>query len=99
MASLTQAPQVILDRWKRQVRGAVFLVALAAASAMAAAVMLGFLSAALFLFTLGLYGVIIACLIEAGLFLFAALVLLGLYAVLAARLGRKDRRMKAAAVR
>ncbi len=50
----------------------------------------GFLCGALFLYTSSLYGVLAACLIQAGVFVFATLVLLAVYAALAARPRRKE---------
>jgi hypothetical protein len=81
----------VYDRWKSEARGALRLSALAAACGSAAAIALGFVCAAVFVFVLDRYGLVDACLVGAAIFLFAMLVLLAGYAALSVRRRREER--------
>ena len=89
----------IYDRWKTQARTAVRLFVLAAACAGAAAIALGFLCAAGFIYALGQFGPVYACLIAAGVFVVAMLVFLVGYGAVAAARRRKERERAAADTR
>lgn len=89
----------IYDRWKSEARGALRLVVLAAACGFAAAIALGFLCAAAFVFVLNRSGPVDACLAGAGVFLVATLILLAAYAALAATRRRQERERAAAEAR
>jgi len=89
----------IYDRWKSEARAALRLVVLAAACAGAAAIALGFLCAAAFVFVLNRSGPVDACLAGAGVFLVATLILLAAYAGLAAARRREERERAAADAR
>ena len=80
----------IYGRWKSEARGALRLLALAAACVGAAAIALGFACAAAFVFVLNRYGLVDACLVGAAVFLVATLILLAAYAALAARRRREE---------
>ena len=69
------------DRWKGEAGGALRLLALAAASAGAAAAVLGFVCAAAFIFVMNRYGPVDACLAGATVFLVVTLILLAAYSV------------------
>jgi hypothetical protein len=81
----------VYERWKREARGTLRLLALATACACAAAIALGFVCAAGFVFALDRYGLVGACLVGAAVFVAAALVLLAAYVILAARSRREER--------
>jgi ABC-type dipeptide/oligopeptide/nickel transport system permease component len=87
------------ERLRSEARWTLTLLALAAACAGAAAIALGFLCAAGFVFALDHLGVVYACLIATGVFLAAALIFLAGYAILAARRRRKERERAAAEAR
>lgn len=72
-------------RLKQEARSALLLVILAAACLGAAAIAIGFLCAAGFIFALNTLGPIYACLIGFGVFLFGTLILLAVYAAVSAR--------------
>jgi len=83
------------DRLRREVRGALALFALAFASLVAAAIAGGFLCAAGFIYALQL-GPIYACLIAFGVFCFATVILVAVYAAFSARRRRIERERAAA---
>ena len=89
----------IYDRLKREASGSLRLLALAAACIGAAAIALGFLCAAAFVFVLNRYGLVDACLVGATIFLVATLILLAAYAALAARRRREEHARAAADAR
>ncbi len=75
----------ISDRWKKDASGALWLLAIAAASTVTATATLSFLCAAAFVIALQRYGLVYACLAGAGVFLVATMALLGAYAIYVAR--------------
>ena len=81
----------IFDRWKQDARGALLLGVIAAAAIVTATVAVSFLCAAAFVVALDRYGLVDACLAGAGVFLAAALALLGAYAIYVARRRRNAR--------
>jgi hypothetical protein len=81
----------IYERLKSEARGALRLWALAAACLGAAAIALGFLCAAGFVFALNHLGPVYACLIGFGVFLFGTLILVLGYAALSVRRRRLER--------
>jgi hypothetical protein len=85
----------ISDRWKKDARGALWLLVIATASLVTATVMLSFLCAAAFVIALQRYGLVDACLAGAGVFLVATMALLGAYAIYIAR-RRRDAQARAA---
>ncbi|HZZ62289.1 MAG TPA: hypothetical protein VFE63_14150 [Roseiarcus sp.] len=85
------------ERWKSEARGTLRLLALAAASAGAAAIALGFLCAAGFIYALDRFGLVDACLIGAAVFIAATLILLAVYLILAASRRREERARAAVA--
>ncbi len=80
----------VYNRLKREARSALVLFALAAAGLCAAAIALGFVCAAAFIFALNRLGLVGACLIGAAVFLVATLILVAVYAALAARRRREE---------
>jgi len=72
------------DRWRKEAGSAVRLAAIAAAGVAAAGVALAFLSAAAFVVILERYGLVDACLAGAAAFLAATVILLIVYAGVAA---------------
>jgi MFS family permease len=86
----------VSDRWKNEASSGLRLIALAAASAAVAAVTLAFLCAAAFVAALDRYGLVVACLVGAGVFLAATLALLAAYATFAAS-RRREASARAAA--
>jgi hypothetical protein len=89
----------VYERLKSEVRWTLTRLALAAACAGAVAIALGFLCAAGFVFALDHLGVVDACLVGAGVFIAATLILLAAYAILSARRRRKERERAAAEAR
>jgi hypothetical protein len=85
----------ISDRWKKDARGALWLLVIATASLVTATVTLSFLCAAAFVIALLRYGLVDACLAGAGVFLVATMALLGAYAIYVAR-RRRDAQARAA---
>jgi len=83
------------DRWKKEAGGTLRLAAIAAAAFVAFAVTLAFLCAAAFVVALDRYGLTDACLAGAGVFLAATIVLLGVYAGIAAK-RRREAKLRAA---
>ncbi len=86
----------MFGRWKSEASSAIRLFALAGACAGAAAIALGFISAAAFVAALRRYGLVEACLVGAGVYLVAALLLLAVYAELAAHRRREELKRAAA---
>ena len=74
-----------LARWRGEAANSLRLAAIAAVGVLAAGVAFAFLCAAGFIAALDAYGPLYACLILAGAFLVGTLVLMALYAALAAR--------------
>jgi hypothetical protein len=83
------------DRWRKEAVSAARLAAIAAAGVAAAGVALAFLSAAAFVVILERYGLVDACLAGAAAFLAATVVLLVLYAGVAASSRQEARAMAA----
>ena len=82
----------LLDRLRTEAGGAVRLLAVAAAIVVTAAIALGFLCAAAFVAALHGLGLVDACLVGAGVFVLATIVLLVAYVVVAARRRRAVQR-------
>ena len=88
--------QGLADRLKSEATFSLRAIAIAAAAGLAAAVGVGFLVAALFVRLAHRYGPVEACLACAALFLVAALLLLGINAILSARHRRAEEARRAA---
>ncbi|HTR12924.1 MAG TPA: hypothetical protein VMI72_06615 [Roseiarcus sp.] len=75
----------LLARWRAEAANSLRMMAIAAACLLMAGATFGFLCAAAFIAALYAYGPVYACLVGAGVFFFATVCLLALYAALAAR--------------